>query len=222
MKRRRFVKALVAAPAIPAVMAQQPATNPANNNSPAPNSPAPPPLDATTPPAPLNRTPGPAAAPTTLPTGVADEIAESTPKFFTAAQFAALRRLSEIIMPSINGAPSALDAKAPEFLDFLLSRSQQDRQQLYRVGLDQLNAQAKKLHNKTFAETDTAQATVMLAPLKQPWTFDPPTDPLAAFLRAAKQDVRTATVNSREYSAAAGSARGRRGGGGGLYWYPID
>lgn len=209
----------MAAPAIPAALAQQPA----NNNSPRPTSPAPPPLDATTPPAPLNRTPTEATAPTSLPTSVADEVSDTNPKFFSAVQFAALRRISEIIMPSINGAPSALDAKAPEFLDFLLSRSPQDRQLLYKNGLDQLNAQAKKLYNKSFADTDVTQATAIMSPLKQAWTYDPPTDPFAAFLRAAKQDVRTATINSREYaSAGGGGARGRRGGGSGLYWYPLD
>ena len=219
MKRRRFVKALVAAPAIPAALAQQPA---ANSNAPAPNSPAPPPLDATTPPAPLNRTPTAAAAPAKLPTAVADEVADMKPKFFNAAQSGALRRLSEILMPAINGAPSAIDAKAPEFLDFLLSESPQDRQQLYKNGLDQLNAQAKKLYNKPFAETDQTQAAALMAPLKQPWTYDPPTDSLAAFLRAAKQDVRTATLNSREYASAAGNSGSRRGAGLGLYWYPLD
>ena len=39
-------------------------------------------------------------------------------------------------------------------------------------------------------------------PLRAPWTYDAPADPLARFLAAAKQDVRTATVNSREYNAA--------------------
>jgi hypothetical protein len=170
----------------------------------------------------MNRTPTAAAAPTKLQTAVADEVADMQPKFFNAAQFSALRRISEILMPSINGAPSAIDAKAPEFLDFLLSESPAERQQLYRNGLDQLNAQAKKRFNKTFAETDATQAVTIMAPLKQPWTFDPPTDPLAAFLRAAKQDVRTATLNSREFASAAAASGSRRGAGQGLYWYPLD
>jgi hypothetical protein len=125
-------------------------------------------------------------------------------------------------MPSVNDAPSALDARAPEFLDWLLSQSPQERQQLYRTGLDQLNAQSKKRFSKSFAEVDAKQAAELLSPLREPWTFDPPADPLARFLRAAKQDVRTATTNSREYAAAAASA-GRRGGAGvGLYWFPLD
>jgi hypothetical protein len=144
------------------------------------------------------------------------------PKYFSATQYAALRHLSDVLMPAINETPGALDARVPEFLDWLISQSPQDRQQLYRVGLDQLNAQAKKRFNRSFAEVDASQAAELLAPLRDPWTFDPPSDPLARFLRAAKQDVRAATTNSREYAAAAGSS-GRRGGGGlGLYWLPLD
>ena len=63
------------------------------------------------------------------------------PHFFTAQQFAALRKLSDLLHPPANSVPGALEAKAPEFLDFLLGQSSADRQQLYRIGLDGLNAQ---------------------------------------------------------------------------------
>ncbi len=144
------------------------------------------------------------------------------PKFFTPAQFSTLRRLSEVLMPRNEDTPGAIEAKVPEFLDFLISRSPRDRQDTYRAGLDGLAAQAKKRFNKDFASLDDNSAGTLLAPLKEPWTYDPPTEPVARFLRAAKQDVRTATLNSREYSAAVTSAGGRRGAGLGLYWYPLD
>ena len=125
-------------------------------------------------------------------------------------------------MPPINGAPGALDAHVPEFLDFLISESPADRQHLYRAGLDALNANASKRFHKPYAELDASQAAEVLAPLKEPWTFDPPADPLSHFLHTAKADVRTATLNSREYATAA-STSGRRGfGGQGLYWYSLD
>ena len=92
-----------------------------------------------------------------------------------------------------NGAPGALEAEAPEFLDFLLSQSAADRQQLYRNGLDGLNSQAKKRFSKLFADVDAGQADTLLAPLRDPWTYDAPSDPVAAMLRAAKDDVRRAT-----------------------------
>jgi hypothetical protein len=153
---------------------------------------------------------------------VHDDVGDMQPRFFSAAQFAALRRLSEILVPAGDESPGALEARAPEFLDWLLSQSPQDRQQLYRVGLDQLNTQAKKRFSRNFAEVDARQAAELLAPLRESWTLDPPADPLARFLREAKHDVRTATMNSREYTAAAAS-RGRRGSAGlGLYWLPLD
>jgi hypothetical protein len=130
------------------------------------------------------------------------------PHFFTPQQFAALRKLSDVLMPG------ALDAKSPEFLDFLIGHSPADRQQTYRAGLDALN-------EKGFVELGPSETDTVLSPLREPWTYDPPTDPLARFLREAKQDVRTATVNSREYSAHAPAA-GRRFGGSGLYWYPLE
>jgi hypothetical protein len=199
MKRRRFIQALAASPAAPALLAQQ--TQQVQPSQQAP--PAPPSADAS-----LRYT-----AP--------DAAAEPVLHFFTAQQFAALRKLSELLMPPVNGAPGALEARVPEFLDFLLSQSPAERQQLYRNGLEGLNAQARKRFSKLFADVDTGQADMLLTPLRDLWTYDAPSDPVAAFLRAAKDDVRRATTNSREWNLAASAGR-TRGGGGGLYWLPID
>ena len=146
------------------------------------------------------------------------------PHFFNPQQFAALRKLSDILMPANiapDGTPGALEAMAPEFLDFLLSESGADRQQLYRNGLDGLNSQARKRFGKLFADVDGGQADLLLAPLHEPWSYDVPSDPVAAMLRAAKDDIRRATVNSYAWNLAAAAGR-TRGGGGGLYWLPID
>ena len=113
--------------------------------------------------------------------------ADMSPKFFNATQFATLRKLSVTIMPPMNGAPGALEAGAPEFLDFLISESPRDRQQLYTKGLDLLNAESKKKFSKNFADTDAPETATLLAPLKQPWTYEPLTDPLAAFLRRSEE-----------------------------------
>jgi len=152
---------------------------------------------------------------------VADTAAETRQKFFTALQFSALKRLSDIIMPSMNGLPGAIDAGAPDFLDFLIGASPADRQRIYRTGLDQLNAQARRKFGKHYADITDDQAVELLAPLRKAWTYNPPSDPLERFLREAKADIRTATVNSREY-VTADSSGGRRRGGVGQYWYPID
>jgi hypothetical protein len=197
MKRRRFFQTLAAAPAATALLGQQPPAAP----------PAPRPS---------------VSEDQKLETAAADQVADSLPHFFNARQFAALRTLSGLLMPPFNGTPGALEAKAPEFLDFLISESPADRQQVYKAGLDALNAQAARRYQKPFAELDAAQAGTLLVPLQQPWTYAPPADSLAHFLVVAKADVRTATVNSREYNIAGASGGGRRMGGTGLYWYPID
>jgi hypothetical protein len=193
MKRRRFIQALAATPAAPALLAQQAQQ--------------------------IQQSPPPAEA--SLRYTVPDAAAEPVLHFFTAQQFAALRKLSDLLNPPMSGAPGALEAKAPEFLDFLLSQSSADRQQLYRIGLDGLNAQSRKRFTKSFADVNASQGDMLLAPLREPWTYDVPADPVAAMLRAAKDDIRRATTNSREWNMAAAEGRARSGGAG-LYWLPID
>jgi hypothetical protein len=194
MQRRHFVKALVAAPAAPALLAQQPARQTA--------------------PQPAQETPK-------LEITMPDETADPVPRFFTEQQLAALRRLCDLLMPATGAAPGALKIGVPEFLDFLVGQSPAEKQQIYRAGLDALNAAAKKSYSQPFAGVDASQADHLLAPLRAPWTYAEPSDPLARFLRLAKAEVRTAAANSREYIAAS-SAGGRRGGGSGLYWYPLE
>jgi hypothetical protein len=218
MRRRRFFKTLAVTPAASALLGQEAK----QDTSPRPTSPAPPPQNPAKPPAPYSRTPPMGIEYPKLDMAVPDDVADMQPQFFTAVQLAALRKVSEILMPRIGDAPGALEAGAPEFLDFLIGRSPRERQELYRAGLDQLNARSRKQFGKAFSETNEPEASTLLAPLREAWTFEQPTDPLSRFLRAAKQDVRTATMNSREYAAFATSQGSRRGGGGGLYWYPLD
>jgi Gluconate 2-dehydrogenase subunit 3 len=194
MKRRRFMQTIAAAPALAVPAATAPAQSAASQ---------------------------PALEMAKLEATAADAAAEMTPRFFTAAQFAALRKLGDILMPALNGMPGASQAKAAEFLDFLLSKSPAERQRLYRMGLDSLNTQAQKRFSKSFADINETQAAELLAPLRQAWTYVPPTEPFALFLREAKADVRNATINSHEYNTANASS-GRRGGGTGQYWFPLD
>jgi hypothetical protein len=198
MKRRRFFQALAAIPAAAPLAAQQPATAPAPGGGRGGGRGAQVPDD------------------TKLEVSVAEGATDAMPRFFTPAEFGALRKVSDILAPANAGGPGALAAEGPEFLDFLIGRSDAARQSLYRAGLDGLNGQARKQFGKTFAELDSAQAETLMASLRAPWTYEEPSDPVARFLRAAKGDVRMATANSR----AAGA--GRRIAGSGLYWYPLD
>jgi hypothetical protein len=144
-----------------------------------------------------------------------DVVGTPVRKFLTADEFATLEHLAAIIVPPFNGRPGAKEAKSAEFLDFLISGSPDERQQLYRAGLDGLNAQAKKRYNKNFAALSETEVAPLLAPLTSPWTYDPPKETVAAFLVAAKEDVMRAVVNSRETASL-----GRRNSS--PYWFPIE
>jgi hypothetical protein len=149
-----------------------------------------------------------------------DSVASGVRRFFDADGLSALRRLGEILVPARQNAPGAMEAEAAEFLDFLISQSPADRQSLYRNGTARLNQQAQAAYRKPFAELSASEADAILAPLREPWTYRGPTDPFAQFLRAAKNDLLQATLNSRQWAAA---TSGRRGASGlNTYWFPIE
>ncbi len=212
MKRRRFFKTLAALPAAPALLSQTQSVAP---QTPAAQLPA------------GGRGAGgsrPGAANIrTFDETSPELVADAEPRFFSPQQYSALRRLSALLMPPLEGSPSAIDCRVPEFLDFLIGASLPDRQKLYRSGLDTLNANAKKRFKKSFADLSDADADAVIRPLlvPVPWVHDAPKDPAVQFVAEAHRDIRTATQNSREW-ATAGVASGRRRGGGGFYLNPID
>ena len=217
MKRRGFVKTLIALPAAPALADQQAPANP--------QTPAQPPAGG------RGGGGGGRFGQGNIPKfelTSTEALGEPVIRFFTPPQFAALHKLSDVLMPPMGGYPGALECGAPEFLDFLIGSSPADQQSIYRNGLDTLNARAKKQFGKSFAELDATQADAIIRPLLTPvpWPYDLPKDPAMNFLAQAHRDIRTATQNSREW-AAAGASSGRRGGafgGGGVgpFINPID
>ena len=218
IKRRRFVQSLLLTPAAPAVLAaaQAPA---------AVTAPQPPAAPAATLPRPRG-----SQQPTNVPhlkVTQPDLAAKTDQRYFSTEQFATLRKLGSILMPPIKENPGALEADAPEFLDFLISVSPADRQKLYKDGLDQLNTLAQTQYHKPFADIDAKQADGILRPLLvvRYWAEDFPSDPLKNFVAQVHADIRTATMNSREWSEAAAKSGHRftRGfNSQAMYWAPID
>ncbi len=212
MKRRRFLRAIAAAPVAPAVIVSQQAAHAQEPARPTVQQPA-------------QAVPQPAnsGAPKPLAGAHPDVVAEPVARFFTHPEFEALQKLSDVLVPASNGNPGALDANVPQFIDFLIGQSPADRQRLYKSGLDLLNARATKQFNKTFGALDTKQADSILKPLivPVPWMYDPPSDLGVHFATTAHEDIRTATRNSREWADAAAKA-GRRIAGPQLYWNEID
>ncbi|HEY4050451.1 MAG TPA: gluconate 2-dehydrogenase subunit 3 family protein [Acidobacteriaceae bacterium] len=153
---------------------------------------------------------------------VPDAVAQTEARFFNDLQLATLRKLSDILMPPLDGYPGALQAEAPEFIDFLIGTSPPDQQQMYQSGLDRLNTEAKKQFGIQFTEVNAAQADQLIRPWLATWINDhPPAEPFTRFINLAHHDIRTATMNSRAWSVAATSS-GERAPGMGLYWSPID
>jgi hypothetical protein len=155
-----------------------------------------------------------------LPVGAADAVADAVPRFFDSEGLQALRHLGAILVPPRQNLPGAVEAEAAEFLDFLIGQSPADRQTLYRDGVAQLNAEARSRFGKPFADVAAADADAILAPLREPWTYQGPSDPFARFLCVAKDDFLKATVNSRQWAMAA-SGRSRSATGLNTYWFPI-
>lgn len=137
-----------------------------------------------------------------IPLSAADAVAQGLPRFLSKSELAVLSDLARAIVPAFGEQPGAVDAEAPQFLDFLLSVSLGEVQQLYRAGLAQ------------YAKTKD------LSPLNRPWTYDEPKDPYHRFLRAARTALYQATVNSKPWADAM-SQRSRSAGASGLYWLPI-
>jgi len=204
MRRRDFVRAMVAAAAAPKLLLAQTASSA-------------PPLAA-----PVPWTFGLSGATPIPNTQIADAVAQADLRFFTPAQMATLERLSDVLVPPFGDKPGAVAAETPAFLDFLVGSSPADRKHMYQGGLDWLDAESKKRFAVPFAQLDSTQADRILQPWMRTWMSDhPPTEAHAEFINIAHEDIRTATVNSKAWSDAPAN-RAQESTPVGLYWYPIE
>jgi gluconate 2-dehydrogenase gamma chain len=89
--------------------------------------------------------------------------ASYTPQFFTAAQYVAIERLTEIIIPT-DATPGAKEAGVAEFIDFMVA-SDPDAQYGFRTGLTWLDAYTVESTGKQFMELTLDQQVSLLEPL---------------------------------------------------------
>ena len=85
------------------------------------------------------------------------------PQFFTAAEYAVVERLTDIIIPS-DGSPGAMEAGVAEFIDFIVA-GDPEAQYGFRTGLTWLDAHAEQSAGKRFAALTPEQQTALLEPL---------------------------------------------------------
>src|SRR5258708_17649346 len=68
------------------------------------------------------------------------------PKCFTAAEYKTLQRLADLIVPSDEKSKGALDAGAPEFIDFLSSQCK-ELAEIYTGGVGSAGQEKKEGHS---------------------------------------------------------------------------
>lgn len=162
-----------------------------------------------------SRTPIPA-------TELADHVAAAELTFFTPLQMQTLTRLSDVLMPPLNGKPGAVKAQTPMFLDFLIGSSPEPRKKIYSGGLDWLEESAQAKYKSGFAQLGDEQAGELIKPWLRTWMSDhAPTEPHADFINIAHDDIRNATVNSKVWSVVP-SVGAEPSTEEGIYWLPIE
>ena len=205
MRRRDFVRGVLAVGAAPRLLLSQQATTPA----PPPPAPIPWLLGLN------SKTPIPHVE-------AAEQVAAAELRFFTPQQMATLMRLSDVLMPPMGEKPGAVKAQTPMFLDFFIGSSPEERKQVYSAGLDWLDGESQKKFNIEFARLTDAQVGELLQPWLRTWMSDhPPTEPHADFINVAHDDIRTATVNSKAWFVVpevGAEPRTEQE----LYWSPIE
>jgi hypothetical protein len=101
------------------------------------------------------------------------------PRFFPEGEFETVARLASLIIPS-DETPGAREARVEEWIDFLLSASDEARQRLYREGLARLAARCQERHASAFLKLpEAAQVDAVLVLEKTE----------ADFFQALKDDV---------------------------------
>jgi gluconate 2-dehydrogenase gamma chain len=83
-----------------------------------------------------------------------------TPRFFSAAEYATVERLAELIIPS-DSSPGAREAGVSEFIDFMVG-SDPGLQYKFRYGLTWLDAHARRLFGGSFTKLDEGQQNDLL------------------------------------------------------------
>lgn len=115
--------------------------------------------------------------------------APPSPRVLTAAQFAALEALVEAIIPADERSPGAKDARVADYIDLLLSEAEEDVVASWRVGLDDLDAQAAARFGTPFPVLAAPHTDMMLADLSRNEAGAPaaPAVPLDTFFVMVKQ-----------------------------------
>jgi hypothetical protein len=121
-----------------------------------------------------------------------------TPKFFNSHEWGTVRVLSDMIIPKDDRSGSATDAKAPEFIDFMLmdkETSEASRVSM-RGGLAWLDAEHRHRYGKDFLGSTDAQRRAVLDDIAYPKKAKPEFAPGVAWFNRFRSNVGAAFFSS--------------------------
>lgn len=104
--------------------------------------------------------------------------------FLTAAQYTTLDALTETIIPIDDHSPGAREARVADYIDLLLSESDDPTQRAWTAGLALLDAESRRRFKVPYAQLTPPQATALLTPLAR--NDDRPKAPLEQFFKTTK------------------------------------
>jgi Gluconate 2-dehydrogenase subunit 3 len=105
--------------------------------------------------------------------------------FLTAAQYTTLDALTEAIIPTDEHSPGARAARVADYIDLLLSESDDQTQRAWTAGLALLDADSRRRFKAPFAKLTPAQATTLLVDISR--NEGTPKTPLEQFFNSTKE-----------------------------------
>ena len=118
------------------------------------------------------------------------------PVFFTAAEFALVGVLADMIIPRDDRSGGAVDAGVPEFMDFMMT-DQPNRQVAMRGGLGWLDAASRRLHDKGFVDASPAERAALLDLIAYPVDAPEELGPGTAFFNSFRDLTATGFFTSK-------------------------
>ena len=122
-----------------------------------------------------------------------------TPKFFTPHEWRTVRLLADIVIPKDERSGSATDAKAPEFVDFMLmdkETGESSRVQM-RGGLAWLDNEMRSRFNRDFVSATDAQRKAVLDDIAYPKKAKPELAAGVAFFNRFRSSIGAAFFSSQ-------------------------
>lgn len=111
--------------------------------------------------------------------------APPSPKVVPAARFATLQAFVDAIIPSDDRSPGAKEARVADYIDLLLSESDEQLRAQWLDGLEALDAEAAAQFGFPFARLDAAATDILMATISRNELT--PVTPLETFFTMTKQ-----------------------------------